>query len=479
MIAPMSPAPAPHPPEPPRESSALRRAVDGCVRISGQLSASIVELSGHLDQVEAQVETQTREVAAIEASAGTIEAQAQAIARAVDGVEQARADTKAKLHDSTTQVEEALGHVSTLVEQVEAVAEGLEGGQATLGEVARVTRQIDAIASQTSLLALNATIEAARAGEAGKGFAVVASEVKNLARETSEATRVIAEILGSLVRTMEDVGSRGQVARETAQRVGTEATSVRAAMDTIEASVDRSSEATRAIGAAGQTVAGAVGSLGGSLHRVVEALGATSAAVESGAASARALIDDSEAIARVFVDAGIETPDTPYVRLVQEGAAVVGRAFEAALDRRELTEADVFDRDYRPIPGTNPQQVLTRFTEFTDRALVEFQEAVILREPGIVFAAAVDDNGYLPTHNLKVSQPQSEDPVWNNAHCRNRRVFDDRVGLAAGRNRQGAQVQTYRRDMGGGEYVLMKDASAPVFVRGRHWGGFRMGYRIP
>jgi methyl-accepting chemotaxis protein len=88
----------------------------------------------------------------------------------------------------------------------------------------------------------------------------------------------------------------------------------------------------------------------------------------------------------------------------------------------------------------------------------------------------VDLNGYLPTHNRKFSQPQSDDPVWNAANCRNRRIFDDRVGLKAGRNTAPFLLQVYRRDMGGGSFRMMKDLSAPIRVHGRHWGGLRLAY---
>jgi methyl-accepting chemotaxis protein len=96
----------------------------------------------------------------------------------------------------------------------------------------------------------------------------------------------------------------------------------------------------------------------------------------------------------------------------------------------------------------------------------------------VVFSAAVDDRGYLPTHNLKFSLPQGPDVVWNTANSRNRRIFDDRVGLKAGQSREPFLMQVYRRDMGGGEFVMMKDLSAPITVNGRHWGGLRLAYKI-
>ena len=63
----------------------------------------------------------------------------------------------------------------------------------------------------------------------------------------------------------------------------------------------------------------------------------------------------------------------------------------------------MFDDAYAPVAGSNPQQVTTRFTGLTDRLLPKLQEPMLAMSERLVFCAAIDRNGYLPTHNQKFS----------------------------------------------------------------------------
>ncbi len=178
-----------------------------------------------------------------------------------------------------------------------------------------------------------------------------------------------------------------------------------------------------------------------------------------------------------FAEANIAI-DQPFIDELAKTARAVSAAFEQALESGELTEDALFDTDYQPVEGSNPPQHTTRYNAVLDRILPPFQEPVLEFDERVAFCAAVDKNGYLPTHNNVYSKPQKpDDPVWNAANCRNRRIFTDRTGQAAGANEAPFLIQSYLRDMGGGNFVLMKDMTVPITVRGRQWGNMRLGYK--
>ena len=166
------------------------------------------------------------------------------------------------------------------------------------------------------------------------------------------------------------------------------------------------------------------------------------------------------------------------MRAMEAGVALTG-IFENAVTSGAIAIDDMFDDDYVEIPGTNPVQHRTRILDWADRALPQFQEAFLAKDPRMVFCVMIDRNGYLPVHNKIYSHPQRPgDVAWNTANSRNRRIFNDPAGLAAGRNRRPYLIQSYARDMGNGKTVMMREIDVPVSVQGRHWGGFRTAYKL-
>ena len=177
--------------------------------------------------------------------------------------------------------------------------------------------------------------------------------------------------------------------------------------------------------------------------------------------------------------AAIRAEHREFIECALRAGAEISACLERLVSEGRLTIAVLFDNDYEPIPGTNPQQYRTQYLSALDEALPPIQERLLRSDERMVFAIAIDRNGYIPVHNLKYSKPQRPgDPAWNIPNSRNRRIFDDRAGLCAARSARPYLIQSYPRDMGDGLIILMKEIDVPLRVFGRHWGGFRMAYRI-
>ncbi|HKO73183.1 MAG TPA: methyl-accepting chemotaxis protein [Bradyrhizobium sp.] len=175
----------------------------------------------------------------------------------------------------------------------------------------------------------------------------------------------------------------------------------------------------------------------------------------------------------------IHDENTEFVTRAMQAGTELTRIFENGVVSGEISIEDMFDEDYVEIPGTNPVQHRTRILGWADRALPPFQEDFLAKDPRMVFCVMIDRNGYLPVHNRIYSHPQrAGDVVWNTANSRNRRIFNDAAGLAAGRNLRSYLIQSYARDMGNGKTIMMREIDVPIRVNGRHWGGFRTAYKL-
>jgi methyl-accepting chemotaxis protein len=175
----------------------------------------------------------------------------------------------------------------------------------------------------------------------------------------------------------------------------------------------------------------------------------------------------------------IQDDNTEAVTRAMEAGAALKKIFENGVDSGAISMEDMFDTNYVEIPGSNPVQYRTKILDWADRALPSFQEAFLARDKRMAFCAMIDTNGYLPVHNKIYSHPQRPgDVTWNTANSRNRRIFNDPAGLAAGRNQRAYLIQSYARDMGNGNTVMMREIDVPIRVKGRHWGGFRTAYRL-
>jgi methyl-accepting chemotaxis protein len=376
--------------------------------------------------------------------------------------------------DDVLGAQQAIGHgaragvqaMGRARDAVEAVAGEVGGIVATLRQVAAAAGQITQIAVQTRLVAFNALVEAKRAGEAGRGFGVVADAVKDLAGQVEASSKHIMGTVADLDARV-DTLSREIRRQEGQARQGAFHTAL-ADLQGGVAGIDAAAQRSRAI----------CDALAARMHTLRDDMQAGRKVLDGALQRSEAFLHTSESLIEVVADCGIETEDSQYIAAAQDAAQRVGAAFEAALRDGEIRIDDLFDERYEPIPQTDPPQFMTRFALLTDRLLPPIQEPLLALTPKVVFGMCADRNGYVATHNKKHCVPQRGDPAWDTAHSRYRRIFNDRTGLASGRNRRPFLLQTYRRDMGGGNFVLLKEASAPILVLGRHWGGVRLAFKF-
>jgi methyl-accepting chemotaxis protein len=365
--------------------------------------------------------------------------------------------------DATAVSVKAVAHAREVAQQVAAEVAGIVS---VLQQVSNAASDITQIALQTRLVAFNASVEAKRAGEAGRGFGVVADAVKDLAGRVEVSSKTIMGTLKQLDQRIEAFSQDIRVDPGVRPTRG-----IHLAFANVEAGVVRINEAAASSRNTCAAVSDKTQQLGQEMQTAMVNLNSAMGCSDRFLNLSEQLIDE-------LAGSGAQTEDTPFIQAAQDAAARISAAFEKSLADGRITLNDLFDDQYRPIANTHPPQHLARHAALTDQVLPSIQEPMLGFSDKVVFCIAADRNGYIATHNRKYCHPQRGDLAWDTANSRYRRIFNDRTGLASARNQRPFLLQTYRRDMGGGQYVLLKEASAPIMVAGRHWGGLRFAYKF-
>jgi methyl-accepting chemotaxis protein len=402
------------------------------------------------------------------------------------------------LTQTSAELSENLQHISRNVQQT---AEGtnltdqrLQAGVARLAELAvavtqaasqlqllrssadniqRITEVIHSVADQTNLLALNAAIEAARAGEAGRGFAVVADEVRTLAGKTSTATRDISQMLQDIRQQSSQTGAQMDKLVEISNSAQQELQAVARGVNDISGEIKQASGALSQIDQTGNGLLSASQDISRAIENIHQGLAAIEGKSATVAEQAVELSVETESIYREINQLQSDTFFAPVLKEATQAAVAIGQLFQQAISQGKLDEKALFSEQYQPINNTKPPKYHTSYDGFTDQHFPSIQEPILGRLPQALYAGAVDRKGYFPTHNNKFCQPLTGDYQKDLLQNRTKRIFNDRTGSRCGSNTAAMLLQTYKRDTG----EILHDLSVPIFVNGRHWGGFRIGFK--
>ena len=451
-------------------------AIRAVARDCGSLSMECSDVTGYVQGVARKLDDHLKMLDSLEEVTTRLLADQARVSDSTDEARLLSEQAKAKLEAGREAIEGTIGGFKGLTELVVQLGERMAGFAAAMNQVQTVSSTIETIARKTNMLALNATIEAARAGDAGRSFAVVAAEVKKLAHDTRSATSQIALTIGELTR------EAGAVTSE------------------IKTGVERSRAAQMGFGQISDTVR-EVSEIVGMVDRQTEGIAHSTNMIQTSVDRVKAGLTDFAGDARdngsqllqaqkrlahlellsntmldTLANSGAEIDDTPFILKAQEAARVIADAIERGIDSGEVALEDVFDRDYKEVAGSNPPQYDTRFCAFADKHVRPVLDRTKATDGRIIGSAIGDMNGYLPTHLSERSHPQGPDPVWNDEHCRNRRVLIDDTTRNALLSDKPATLATYRMELGD-KYIPVKNVFVPLFIKGRRWGNFELAYR--
>jgi len=205
------------------------------------------------------------------------------------------------------------------------------------------------------------------------------------------------------------------------------------------------------------------------MTHTIQTLAAVTLAISFGLAPSRAIPAPTG-----HVSEGLTPQESEMLALAQELSRQATAKMERWIASKETTEERLFNHLYYAVPKTDPPKFNTDWDQLADRDFGPLQEAILTRSSAIVFAVVSDRYGYVPTHDLRFTQPLTGNLANDLLNNRTKRIFTNQTSVAAVRSEAPYFFQRYSWD----NAEPIAEISVPIVLRGERWGTVRLAFRF-
>lgn len=455
------------------ESDAIQQMAESC----GESVVGCSQVAGIVEAVRQRMVMLGEKRSYLEQIARNLSNEQEQVVIATDGARQLSQAAYKYLAASTQTMEVSALELHDLIVLIQGLGDDVTRFSKAMAAVMQASQTIDSIARSTNMLALNAAIEAERAGAAGATFAVVAAEVKKLAQDTRQATDTISGTMHSL--GIEAGHFMAQVEKGVEQ-----SRNAQRHFETIDASIQQAGQLVRDVASKADAIAESsagvrsdTGELCDNLFVFMGDVAGCGDQLEGALVQTTALEDVSNVMFNQLIHTGLSHKDNPYVETAMAARDEIVSLIERGLRNGNLTEAQLFDRNYIPRNEPGLERYDTGFNDFADRQIQPILDR-FWGEGLKTFGAVISNvDGYLPTHITERSHAVTGNLAHDMAHCRNRMiVLDKTTAEAINRKSEGYYAAVYRFDPNPDEVWILRNVFTPIWIGGRFWGNFELAY---